>query len=130
MFNGEDITARSTVWRSRAGIRRTFQRQQIFGRLTVEENVLCATEWRGGGGGILADLIGLPTRRSIERRRRAEIDEVIERCGLESIRHTLAGSLPIGMARMVDWSSPRRGACVALARRTNVLASVRPKWSA
>jgi branched-chain amino acid transport system ATP-binding protein len=102
MFNGEDITARSTVWRSRAGIRRTFQRQQVFGRLTVEENLLCALEWRGGGGGILADLVGLPTRRRIERKRRASVDEVIELCGLQSIRQTMAGSLPIGMARMVE----------------------------
>jgi branched-chain amino acid transport system ATP-binding protein len=101
-FDGEDITARSTVWRSRAGIRRTFQRQQVFGRLTVEENVLCALEWHGGGGGILADLIGSPTRRRIERRRRSEIDEVIELCGLESVRKTMAGSLPIGTARMVE----------------------------
>jgi branched-chain amino acid transport system ATP-binding protein len=101
-FDGEDITGRSTVWRSRAGIRRTFQRQQVFGRLTVEENLLCALEWRGGGGGILADLVALPTRRRIERRRRAAIDEVVELCGLESIRQTMAGSLPIGMARMVE----------------------------
>jgi branched-chain amino acid transport system ATP-binding protein len=101
-FDGEDITSRSTVWRSRAGIRRTFQRQQVFGRLTVEENVLCALEWRGGGGGILADLIGSPTRRRIEKRRRAEIDEVIELCGLEPVRQTMAGSLPIGTARMVE----------------------------
>ena len=101
-FDGEDITARSTVWRSRAGIRRTFQRQQVVGRLTVEENLLCALEWRGGGGGILADLVGLPTRRKIERRRRSEIDEVVELCGLEPVRQTMAGSLPIGTARMVE----------------------------
>jgi branched-chain amino acid transport system ATP-binding protein len=102
VFDGQDITERSTVWRSRAGIRRTFQRQQVFGRLTVEENLLCALEWRGGGGGILADLVGMPTRRRIERRRRAAIDDVIELCGLQSIRQTMAGSLPIGMARMVE----------------------------
>ncbi len=74
IFNGQDITAHSAVRRSRSGIRRTFQRQQVFGRLTVEENLLCASEWKGGGGGILADLVGLPGRRKIEappcRRRR------------------------------------------------------------
>ena len=101
-FDGSDITARSAVWRSRAGIRRTFQRQQVFGRLTVEENLLCATEWHGGGGGIIADLFGLPTRRRIERRRRAAVNDVVEVCGLGSVRHTMAGSLPIGTARMVE----------------------------
>src|ERR1019366_6921763 len=35
-FDGKDITRHSAVARSRAGIRRTFQRQQVFGRLTVE----------------------------------------------------------------------------------------------
>src|ERR1700730_6239920 len=78
IFEGNDVTDRSAVWRSRAGMRRTFQRQQVFGRLTVEENLLCALEWRGGGGGILADLIALPRRRRIERGRRAAIDRVVE----------------------------------------------------
>ena len=32
-FDGEEVTGRSAVWRSRAGLRRTFQRQQVFGRL-------------------------------------------------------------------------------------------------
>jgi branched-chain amino acid transport system ATP-binding protein len=102
VFDGNDVTDRSAVWRSRAGMRRTFQRQQVFGRLTVEENLLCALEWKGGGGGILADLVALPPRRRIERRRRAEVNEYLERCGLGSVRHVMAGSLPIGTARMVE----------------------------
>ncbi|HEY1988769.1 MAG TPA: ABC transporter ATP-binding protein [Acidimicrobiales bacterium] len=102
VFDGNDVTDRSAVWRSRAGMRRTFQRQQVFGRLTVEENLLCALEWKGGGGGILADLVALPPRRRIERRRRAEVDEYLQRCGLGSVRHAMAGSLPIGTARMVE----------------------------
>ena len=36
LLDGVDITGRSPVWRSRHGIRRTFQRQQIFGALTVD----------------------------------------------------------------------------------------------
>jgi branched-chain amino acid transport system ATP-binding protein len=72
-FDGNDITRHSAVARSRAGIRRTFQRQQVFGRLTVEENLLTATEWHGGGGGILADLVAFPPRKRIERRRREAV---------------------------------------------------------
>ena len=102
IFNGREVTDRSAVWRSRAGMRRTFQRQQVFGRLTVEENLLCALDWRGGGGGILADLVALPPRRRIERRRRAEIDRVVELCGLGAVRQAMAGSLPIGTARMIE----------------------------
>jgi branched-chain amino acid transport system ATP-binding protein len=101
-LDGVDITKRSAVWRSRNGLRRTFQRQQIFGRLTVEDNLLCAQEWRGGGGGVLADMLSLPSRRSRERDRRRHVDEVLELCGLGQLRNTPAGSLPIGQARMVE----------------------------
>ncbi|HZP30931.1 MAG TPA: ABC transporter ATP-binding protein [Acidimicrobiia bacterium] len=101
-LEGSDITRRSPTWRSRHGIRRTFQRQQMFGWLTVEDNVLVALEWRGGGGGLLADLAGLPSRRRHERERRARTDEVLELCGLLELRNQPAGKLPIGRARMVE----------------------------
>jgi branched-chain amino acid transport system ATP-binding protein len=102
VFDGADVTGWSPVRRSRAGMRRTFQRQQVFGRLTVEENLLCALEWRGGGGGIVADLLALPRRRRLERDRRTSVDRCMELCGLSSLRHAKAGSLPIGTARMVE----------------------------
>src|SRR4051794_14949113 len=59
-LDGRDVTRRSATWRSRQGIRRTFQRQQMFGWLSVEDNVLMALEWRGGGGGMVGDLLALP----------------------------------------------------------------------
>jgi branched-chain amino acid transport system ATP-binding protein len=101
-YEGVDITKRSPTWRSRHGIRRTFQRQQMFGWLTVEENVLVALEWRGGGGGLLADLVAMPTRKHREKARRAQSDEVLELCGLVELRGEPAGKLPIGRARMVE----------------------------
>jgi branched-chain amino acid transport system ATP-binding protein len=101
-FEGEDVTRRSPTWRSRRGIRRTFQRQQMFGWLTVEENVLVALEWRGGGGGLVGDLLAVPARRRRERERRRRADEVLELCGLGDVRTQPAGKLPIGRARMVE----------------------------
>jgi branched-chain amino acid transport system ATP-binding protein len=102
IYEGDDITKRSPTWRSRHGIRRTFQRQQMFGWLSVEDNVLVALEWRGGGGGLVADLAAMPTRRKRERDRRARTDEVLELCGLLELRDQPAGKLPIGRARMVE----------------------------
>jgi branched-chain amino acid transport system ATP-binding protein len=99
---GDDVTRRSPTWRSRHGIRRTFQRQQPFGWLTVEENLLVALEWRGGGGGLFADLVRLPTRLVKERERRQRVAEVLEVCGIDDVRGEPAGKLPIGRARMVE----------------------------
>jgi branched-chain amino acid transport system ATP-binding protein len=103
-LDGADVTSKSAVQRARQGLRRTFQRVQTFGWLTVEDNVLAALEWHGGGGGFVGDLVAFPTRRRRERARRARVDEVLERCGLSEIRNELAGSLPIGISRMVEFA--------------------------
>ncbi|MBM3672384.1 MAG: ABC transporter ATP-binding protein [Actinobacteria bacterium] len=97
-----DVTNQNAVARARRGMRRTFQRVQMFGWLSVEDNVLAALEWRGGGGGMLADLVSFPTRRLRERERRARVAEVLEQCGLTSVAKDPSGSLPIGLARMVE----------------------------
>jgi branched-chain amino acid transport system ATP-binding protein len=99
---GVDVTDRSAHRRARAGLRRTFQRVQPFGWLTVEENLLVATEWRSGGGGVVADLVGAPTRRRREVERRERAEAVLERCGLTEVRHHQAAGLPIGTARLVE----------------------------
>jgi ABC-type branched-subunit amino acid transport system ATPase component len=104
VLGDRDITRLSDTARARRGLRRTFQRVQTFGWLTVEDNVLTALEWRGGGGGFLADLVYSPTRRRHERARRARVEEILERCGLLAVRKELAGSLPIGVARMVEFA--------------------------
>jgi len=102
VLDGKDITSASSTGRARSGLRRTFQRVQTFGWLSVEDNVLAAIEWRGGGGGFLADLAYFPTRRKREKDRRARVEEILDRCGLLPVRTELAGSLPIGVARMVE----------------------------
>src|SRR5262245_33108319 len=73
-LDGLDVSAMGVAQRAHRGLRRTFQRVQTFGWLTVEDNVLTALEWRGGGGGFLADVLGSPTRSRRERERRARVD--------------------------------------------------------
>ncbi|MFB6673324.1 ABC transporter ATP-binding protein [Streptomyces sp. NPDC056390] len=102
LLDGEDITRRSPVWRARHGMRRTFQRQQLFGQLTVADNLLVAQEWRGGGGGLAADLLAAPTRRTYERRRRERASTMLRACGLDALAGEYAGALPVGRARMVE----------------------------
>ncbi|MET7621695.1 ABC transporter ATP-binding protein [Streptomyces sp. NPDC005408] len=101
-LDGVDITRRSPVWRARHGMRRTFQRQQLFGQLTVADNLLVAQEWRGGGGGLAADLVASPTRRTRETARRERAATVLGACGLDALAGSYAGVLPVGQARMVE----------------------------
>ena len=44
-MTGADISSLGPAERSRRGLHRTFQRVQTFGWLSVEDNVLAATEW-------------------------------------------------------------------------------------
>lgn len=104
LLDGQDVSGTDPVKRSRLGVRRTFQRVQTYGWLTVEDNLLAATEWHGGGGGVVGDLVGWRGRRRRERERRLLVDAALERCGLESVRSEFAGSLPIGTARMVEFA--------------------------
>jgi ABC-type branched-subunit amino acid transport system ATPase component len=101
-LDGVDITDKPSVWRSRHGIRRTFQRQQPFGWLTVEENVVAALDWHGGGGGIVADLFSFPPRRKRDAERRAKAMATLERCGIADLRDQLAGNLSIGKVRLLE----------------------------
>jgi branched-chain amino acid transport system ATP-binding protein len=101
-LDGRDITTMSSVGRARLGVRRTFQRQQVFGWLSVQDNVMLALEWRGGGGGVLGDLLRLPGRTRRERERRAQVESVLERCDLIAVRAEPAGGLSIGQLRRME----------------------------
>jgi branched-chain amino acid transport system ATP-binding protein len=101
-MDGGEITSCSAMQRARRGMRRTFQRQQVFSWLSVEDNVVAALEWEGGGGGILADLVRAPSRMRIEKVRRERAHEIIEACGLARVERTPVGTLPIGTARLVE----------------------------
>uniref|UniRef100_UPI0003790149 ATP-binding cassette domain-containing protein n=1 Tax=Embleya scabrispora TaxID=159449 RepID=UPI0003790149 len=93
-LDGEDVTRLSETTRARRGVRRTFQRVQTFGWLTVEDNVLVPLDCRGGGGGFAGDVLSLPPRRKRERERRALVAGVLDRCGLAGYADRLASSLP------------------------------------
>src|ERR1700678_4493378 len=94
-LDGRDVTRSSAVKRARLGLRRTFQRQQVFGWLSVADNVAIAMEWRGGGGGLFGDAFRLPGRVRRERDRRERVDDALDRCGLTKVRDESAGGLSI-----------------------------------
>jgi branched-chain amino acid transport system ATP-binding protein len=101
-LDGVDLTRTTPTRRAQRGIRRTFQRVQTFGWLSIEDNVLAAIEWHGGGGGFAADTVRWPARRRRERARREDVTAVLDHCGLLAVKDELAASLPTGVARMVE----------------------------
>jgi branched-chain amino acid transport system ATP-binding protein len=101
-LEGVDVTSRTAIQRARSGLRRTYQAVQVFGWLSVVDNVVAALEWEGGGGGLFADLVSSPTRRRREKARRAQAMAALERCGLAAVADAPSASLPIGQARMVE----------------------------
>ncbi len=102
VYEGNDITRRTATWRARHGLRRTFQKQQPFSHLTVEDNLMVALEWRGGGGGLIADLVRSPLRTRVERGRREQVRHALDLFGLSGLARERAGRLTIGQIRLLE----------------------------
>jgi branched-chain amino acid transport system ATP-binding protein len=87
-LNDEDVTGRGTRYRAYQGLGRTFQRLEVFGSLSVRDNVLVALEARRSG---------------LNRRARVEkADELLTRVGLTADANTTADVLPTGTARLLE----------------------------
>ncbi len=100
-LGGKNITKVPTHKRSRLGVGRTFQRLEVFGSMTVRENVLVSAEIRQNwsrtspaGPSILAADEDLSLS--------DEVDRILERLGLSDQASTRVGQLPTGQARLVE----------------------------
>jgi branched-chain amino acid transport system ATP-binding protein len=102
LYDGQDITERSVVWRARHGIRRTFQRVQLINELSVLANVLVGLDSAAGRGGLVGDLLTLPTRRHAHRTNLTKAEAALDRCGIGSLAQLQVGVLPIGLTRLVE----------------------------
>jgi branched-chain amino acid transport system ATP-binding protein len=89
LLDGEDITGWPAHRRARAGIARTFQRLEVFGSLSVLDNVLTAAELRRGWDR------SSPPARDIAR-------DALCRVGLWSSADAMADAVPTGVARLVE----------------------------
>lgn len=81
------------------GVARTFQNVQLFGNMTVLENVTMG-RYRHGRGGLLRSALGL-TRRE-EREIRSAAMRRLKRVGLADKADLLAPSLPLGEQRLLE----------------------------
>jgi len=104
LLDGSEVTSRSATWLAKANVRRTFQRTQCFGWLSVEENIAIPLELVGRYRYLLSDLLQLRASARRSARVRDLASEVIHRCGLSEVKDTPAASLPIGLLRMLDFA--------------------------
>jgi branched-chain amino acid transport system ATP-binding protein len=88
-FDEKDMTGMSPHKRARLGIARTFQRLEVFGSLSVRENVLAAAEIRRRWSHDKSDV-------------RANADGVLALVGLTHLADRPADTLPTGQARLLE----------------------------
>jgi ABC-type branched-subunit amino acid transport system ATPase component len=101
-FGDLDMTDLPTWRRARLGIGRTFQKLELFGRMTVFDNLLAAAEAGTSRLDVASDLLHLPRRRSEERKCASIAEEFMDLLDLGWARERLAGELPVGTARLVE----------------------------
>jgi branched-chain amino acid transport system ATP-binding protein len=94
-FCGEDITGKSPLDLSRRGVGRTFQTLQVFGQLSVRDNLIAAAqEFKGS---LHSRLFAPPDAGLGER-----ADEMIELFRLTHVATLRAGTLSYGQQKLID----------------------------
>ena len=94
-FCGEDITGMAPLALARRGVGRTFQTLQVFGKLSVRDNlIVAAQEFKGT---LAARLFAAP-----DAGLGAHADQMIELFRLQHVAHLPAGSLSYGQQKLID----------------------------
>jgi branched-chain amino acid transport system ATP-binding protein len=113
-LHGRDITKVRAHRRAQAGIGRTFQRLEVFGSLTVRENILVGVElrrrWRRRAEPSPAELALLAEAGLVEPGAASvgsikvgdETDALVDLVGVGDVVDTRADELPTGLARLVE----------------------------
>ena len=102
MFGNRDITDMRPNVRARFGIGRTFQKLELFGRVSVFDNLMIAAESAESRLDIVSDLLSLPRRHSEEERCGRIAEEMLDMLDLRWARDRRAADLPVGHARIVE----------------------------
>jgi ABC-type branched-subunit amino acid transport system ATPase component len=98
-LGGRDLGGMSPDKRARAGMARTFQILELFGGLSVFENLQVAVEGRSTNR-IWRDLFSL--RHKDDPQVRQRVESALELVGITQLAHRPAGSLPTGLSRLVE----------------------------
>ncbi|HLN07380.1 MAG TPA: branched-chain amino acid ABC transporter ATP-binding protein/permease, partial [Xanthobacteraceae bacterium] len=100
-FQGGPVTGLPAHRLARRGIARTFQTTQMFGELTVLQNVMAAFPGQPRGR-LLDSLVATPRLRREEARRREDAHDLLRFVGYRADPDVRTGSLPFGHQRLVE----------------------------
>jgi branched-chain amino acid transport system ATP-binding protein len=100
-FAGHNINSWSSARRARSGIARTFQNIELFGQMSVLDNVLMGFFYHDDRS-LLGSLIGLPSDRKRKNLLNEQAQELIRFVGLDGCVHEIATNLSYGQQRKVE----------------------------
>lgn len=101
LFSGERINGQSPVRIARKGLSRTFQHLELFGEMTVLENIMVG-RYAKTKAGFLSSGFRLPFVAKEERESRETGEEILAYIKLTHRRDELASNLPIGEQRILE----------------------------
>jgi ABC-type branched-subunit amino acid transport system ATPase component len=99
LLHGHDVSRLDVAARARRGLGRTFQRMELFGSMTVRENVELGHESADAGRNPWRQL--RPARRERHAAAHAAAD-ALERCGIAPLGDRAIASLSTGQRRLVE----------------------------
>ncbi len=101
-FKGEEITNMAPHRRATLGLSRTFQKIELFGGMTVLDNIRLGRHMHLNSGLISSSVYFGKTRsEEIETRQFIE-EEIIDLLEIESVRHEITGMLPYGLQKRIE----------------------------
>lgn len=100
-FDDHDILTTKAHDLCRIGVARTFQNLELFGEMTVRDNVLVGCDFRMGAG-FWSDLIHGPKTRKAASEANALVDQELEALGLGSVSDAIVSTLSFGDQKRVE----------------------------
>ncbi|MBU5637090.1 ABC transporter ATP-binding protein [Geomonas sp. Red69] len=101
LLEGKDISKLPPEGRARLGLVRTFQNIELFGKMTVLENVMVGLHTRSSSG-LFACSFRMPWQMSEERRIRERAMELLDFVGIPELAAVQAGTLSFGKGRLLE----------------------------
>ena len=101
LLGGTDVSGLPPERLARLGLVRTFQNIELFGSMTVHENVMVGMHTKSSSG-LLACALKMPWNIAEERRIRENSMKWLEFTGISDLGEVTAGNLPFGKGRLLE----------------------------